>query len=62
MRALVQRVSRASVTVGGRVVGAIAEPLVEAAVSALRELGAKVETGVFGAEMKGALINDGRSP
>ncbi|HEU5332955.1 MAG TPA: D-aminoacyl-tRNA deacylase [Actinocrinis sp.] len=39
--------------------GPIAEPLVEAVVAALRRLGAHVETGVFGAAMKVALVNDG---
>lgn len=39
--------------------GPVAEPLVEAAVAALRALGAHVETGVFGAAMKVALVNDG---
>ena len=39
--------------------GPVAEPLVGAVVSALRDLGAHVETGVFGAEMKVALLNDG---
>ena len=39
--------------------GPVAEPLVEAAVSSLRELGARVETGVFGANMKVSLVNDG---
>ena len=39
--------------------GPVAEPLVSAVVQALRELGARVETGVFGAEMKVSLINDG---
>ena len=39
--------------------GAVAEPLVEAVVAELRGLGAKVETGRFGAEMKVALVNDG---
>ena len=38
---------------------AVAEPLVEAVVAELRELGAKVETGRFGADMKVALVNDG---
>jgi D-tyrosyl-tRNA(Tyr) deacylase len=28
-------------------------------VQALRELGAQVETGVFGADMKVSLVNDG---
>jgi len=39
--------------------GPFAEPLVEAVVSALRELGADVQTGVFGADMKVSLVNDG---
>jgi D-tyrosyl-tRNA(Tyr) deacylase len=39
--------------------GEIAEPLVERVVGALRGLGARVETGVFGADMRVALINDG---
>ncbi|MGW3351400.1 D-aminoacyl-tRNA deacylase [Nonomuraea rubra] len=39
--------------------GAVAEPLVEAVVEELRGLGARVETGVFGADMKVALVNDG---
>jgi D-tyrosyl-tRNA(Tyr) deacylase len=39
--------------------GPVAEPLVDAVVSALRDLGARVETGVFGANMKVALVNDG---
>lgn len=39
--------------------GAIAEPLVAAFAEALRELGARVETGVFGAHMSVELINDG---
>ena len=39
--------------------GPVAEPLVGAVVSALRDLGAHVETGVFGANMKVALLNDG---
>jgi D-aminoacyl-tRNA deacylase len=39
--------------------GTTAEPLVTAVVTALRELGARVETGVFGAQMKVALVNDG---
>ena len=63
MRAVVQRVSRASVTVNERAVGAIAEPgllvLVGAVVSSLRALGAHVETGIFGAAMKVSLVNDG---
>jgi D-tyrosyl-tRNA(Tyr) deacylase len=39
--------------------GRVAEPLVAAFVAALRELGASVETGIFGADMQVALINDG---
>ena len=39
--------------------GPLAEPLVEAVVSSLRELGADVQTGVFGADMKVSLVNDG---
>ena len=39
--------------------GPVAEPLVDAGVAALRDLGAHVETGVFGAMMKVQLINDG---
>jgi D-aminoacyl-tRNA deacylase len=39
--------------------GAVAEPLVTAFADALRGLGAHVETGVFGADMKVALVNDG---
>ena len=39
--------------------GPVAEPLVTALVSSLRALGARVETGVFGANMKVSLVNDG---
>jgi D-aminoacyl-tRNA deacylase len=39
--------------------GPAAEPLVVAVVQALRDLGAHVETGVFGADMKVSLVNDG---
>ena len=39
--------------------GAVAEPLVTAFADALRRLGAHVETGVFGAHMEVALVNDG---
>ena len=39
--------------------GPVAEPLVSAVVQALRETGARVQTGVFGAEMKVSLVNDG---
>jgi D-tyrosyl-tRNA(Tyr) deacylase len=37
----------------------VAEPLVDAFTAALRELGASVQTGVFGADMQVALVNDG---
>jgi D-tyrosyl-tRNA(Tyr) deacylase len=37
----------------------VSEPLVEAFVAALRARGAAVETGVFGAMMQVALVNDG---
>jgi D-tyrosyl-tRNA(Tyr) deacylase len=39
--------------------GPVAEPLVDAVVAELRALGAKVETGVFGADMSVAIVNDG---
>lgn len=39
--------------------GPVAEPLVTAVVEELRALGARVGTGVFGADMKVALVNDG---
>ena len=38
---------------------AVAEPLVTAFAEALRELGAQVETGVFGAHMQVELVNHG---
>ncbi len=37
----------------------VAEPLVTAFADTLRGLGAHVETGVFGADMEVALVNDG---
>lgn len=37
----------------------VSEPLVEAFVGALRDLGAEVHTGVFGAHMQVTLTNDG---
>ena len=37
----------------------VAEPLVSAFAGALRGLGAEVQTGVFGADMKVMLVNDG---
>ncbi|MCC9306628.1 D-tyrosyl-tRNA(Tyr) deacylase [Kitasatospora sp. RB6PN24] len=39
--------------------GPVAEPLVAEVVEQLRALGAKVETGRFGADMKVSLVNDG---
>jgi D-tyrosyl-tRNA(Tyr) deacylase len=39
--------------------GAVAEPLVTLFANALRALGARVETGVFGANMQVELVNDG---
>lgn len=39
--------------------GPVAEPLVNTVVTELRNLGAHVETGVFGADMKVTLTNDG---
>ncbi len=39
--------------------GPVARPLVDAFADALRGLGAHVETGVFGADMAVALVNDG---
>jgi len=38
---------------------AVAEPLVLAFCAALRQLGASVQTGVFGADMQVQLVNDG---
>ncbi|MFI1796965.1 D-aminoacyl-tRNA deacylase [Streptomyces sp. NPDC020379] len=46
-------------TWNGAAPGSVAEPLVEAVVSELRALGARVETGRFGADMKVSLTNDG---
>lgn len=39
--------------------GAVAEPLVAEFAEALRQLGAEVQTGVFGANMQVGLVNDG---
>ena len=39
--------------------GPVAEPLVESFVRALRDRGAQVETGAFGADMDVHLVNDG---
>ncbi len=39
--------------------GSVAEPLVEAVVSALRDRGVEVATGRFGAMMQVCLVNDG---
>ena len=43
----------------GAAPGPVAEPLVDAVVAELRTLGARVATGIFGADMKVALVNDG---
>jgi D-aminoacyl-tRNA deacylase len=43
----------------GAAPGPVAEPLVQAFARALRDLGASVQTGVFGATMQVALVNDG---
>jgi D-tyrosyl-tRNA(Tyr) deacylase len=37
----------------------VAEPLVDEFAAALGRLGARVETGVFGADMRVELVNDG---
>jgi D-tyrosyl-tRNA(Tyr) deacylase len=39
--------------------GKLAEPLVDAVVAALRDLGTSVQTGRFGADMRLSLVNDG---
>jgi len=39
--------------------GPVSEPLVDHFVTHLRSLGAHVETGIFGADMKVGLVNDG---
>ena len=39
--------------------GHVAEPLVDAFVTALRNHGVEVQTGVFGAQMRVELVNDG---
>lgn len=39
--------------------GPLAEPLVDTFAAALRELGAQVATGIFGANMQVELVNDG---
>jgi D-tyrosyl-tRNA(Tyr) deacylase len=44
---------------GAAAPGPIAEPLVDAVVAALRARGAPVATGVFGAAMQVASVNDG---
>jgi D-aminoacyl-tRNA deacylase len=43
----------------GAAPGPVAEPLVDEMVASLRALGARVETGVFGADMRVSLVNDG---
>ena len=37
----------------------VAEPLVESVVARLRDRGATVSTGIFGADMRVSLVNDG---
>lgn len=44
---------------GAAAPGPVAEPLVDAVVEALRARGARVATGVFGAMMQVASVNDG---
>ena len=39
--------------------GPVAEPIVDAVAASLQALGARVETGVFGAHMEVSLVNDG---
>ena len=39
----------------------VSEPLYEAVCAGLEELGTRVESGVFGAQMAVELVNDGRS-
>ena len=39
--------------------GPVVSPLVDAVISSLRDLGARVQTGIFGADMKVSLVNDG---
>jgi D-tyrosyl-tRNA(Tyr) deacylase len=39
--------------------GPVAEPLIDAVVERLRELGATVATGIFGAQMQVSLVNEG---
>ena len=43
----------------GAAPGPVAEPVVEATATALRELGLQVQTGRFGADMAVHLVNDG---
>jgi D-tyrosyl-tRNA(Tyr) deacylase len=43
----------------GAAPGEVAEPLVEDMIAELRRRGAEVATGVFGADMRLALVNDG---
>lgn len=44
---------------GGAAPGPVSQPLFETFLTALRGLGARVETGVFGAQMDVRLVNDG---
>ena len=43
----------------GAAPGHVAEPLVDEVAACLRALGARVETGAFGADMQVSLVNDG---
>ena len=43
----------------GAASGPVAEPLVTAFADELRRLGGRVQTGIFGAQMQVALVNDG---
>ena len=49
----------ASMPMAAAAPGPVAEPLVDAFVAALREAGAEVATGIFGADMQVMLVNDG---
>ena len=46
-------------TWAGAAPGPVAEPLVETVVATLRDLGTRVGTGVFGADMRVHLVNEG---
>jgi len=68
VRVLVQRVQHASVSVGGETVGKVGRgflalvgvpPEETSAAAARRAEGIPGETGIFGAEMRVELVNDG---